>query len=87
MGFMSRFRKSDGAQVDGANGVDGQYAAPKKGPGLGWSLTVHFDEDNPNIDAGTGQRRSLSHLDYSPLPRITKQSFFMGVLVSMGGFV
>lgn len=73
------FRKSNG-------GVDPEIR-PSRKPALGWSLTVHFDEDNPNVDAATGQRKSLSHLDYSPLPRITRQSFFMGVLISMGGFL
>ena len=47
-------------------------------PQLGWSLTVHFDQP---------KNEALSHLDYSPLPRITRQSLFMGVLVSMGGFL
>lgn len=82
MGLFSK-RKADTAGADGADG----YRAKKSGRGLGMSMTVYFDHENPNIDLRDGQRGSLSHLDYSPLPRITGQSFFMGVLVSMGGFV
>lgn len=74
MGLLSRFKS-------------GPQAAPRSGKGLGFSLTVYFDEFNPSNEDASGQRKSLSHLDYSPLPRITKQSFFMGVLVSMGGFL
>lgn len=63
-----------------------EVTRPKK-RGMGLSMTVHFTDADPNIDENTGQRKSLSHLDYSPLRRVTKQSFFMGVLISMGGFL
>ncbi|CAJ0554395.1 Ff.00g129080.m01.CDS01 [Fusarium sp. VM40] len=52
-------------------------------------LTVHFDEQNPNSEKGkeAGARRSLSGLDYSPLPRITGRSFLLATFVSMGGLL
>ena len=47
---------------------------------------VYYDQFDPRY--GTDQSRaSLAGLDYSPLRRITMQSFIMGVLVSMGGFL
>jgi hypothetical protein len=47
---------------------------------------VYYDQYDPRY--GTDQSRaSLSELDYSPLRRVTKQSFVMGILVSMGGFL
>ncbi|KAF2103918.1 MFS transporter [Rhizodiscina lignyota] len=82
MGLLDRFSKKSSEPTNGA------APAPRTGRrGLGWSLTVHFDESNPNSETIGARSKSLSHLDYSPLPRITRQSFFMGVLVSMGGFV
>jgi len=51
------------------------------------SMTVHFDQYNPNSEKGTDTRSSLASLDYSPLPRLTWRSFLMGVLVSMGGLI
>lgn len=52
------------------------------------SLTIHFDEHDPNSEKrASGQRMSLAGLDYSPLPRVTMRSFWMGVLVSMGGLM
>ncbi|KAI5356923.1 Putative major facilitator, sugar transporter, major facilitator superfamily [Septoria linicola] len=54
---------------------------------LNFSSYVHYDHFNPgNVDATHG-RQSLSTLDYSPLRRITGASFFMAILVSMGGFI
>lgn len=53
----------------------------------GFSTKIHFDQFNPQYDGATDTRQSLSHLDYSPLPRVTMRSFSMGVLVSMGGFM
>ncbi|KFH42250.1 Hexose transporter-like protein [Hapsidospora chrysogenum ATCC 11550] len=51
-------------------------------------MTVYFDEHDPNSEKRReGQRASLAGLDYSPLPRVTKMSFMMGVLVSMGGLI
>jgi hypothetical protein len=53
----------------------------------GMSMKVHFDDYNPHDEKATDVRRSLAHLDYSPLPRVTARSFTMGVLVSMGGLM
>ena len=51
-------------------------------------MTVYFDEHDPNSEKRReGQRASLAGLDYSPLPRVSKMSFMMGVLVSMGGLM
>jgi MFS transporter, SP family, sugar:H+ symporter len=52
------------------------------------SLTIHFDQHDPRSEKrAEGQRMSLADLDYSPLPRITMRSFYMAVLVSMGGLM
>lgn len=56
-------------------------------PKLSMSSRVYYDKYNPNKAEATDARQSIAHLDYSPLPRVTKQSFFMGVLISMGGFM
>lgn len=50
--------------------------------------TIYFDQHDPNSEKrGEGQRRSLAGLDYSPLPRVTGRSLWMGILVSMGGLM
>lgn len=51
--------------------------------------TVTFDEHNPNTEKGKDAhaRRSLSGLDYSPLPRITGRSLVLALFVSMGGLI
>ncbi|KAK6708134.1 hypothetical protein SNK04_009094 [Fusarium graminearum] len=53
------------------------------------SMTVYFDDQNPNSEKGkeAGARRSLAGLDYSPLPRITGRSFLLATFVSMGGLL
>lgn len=48
---------------------------------------INFDHANPNHDASTDARKELAHLNYSPIKRITGRTFFMGTLVSMGGFI
>lgn len=48
---------------------------------------INFDYANPNSEASTDARKELAHLDYSPVKRITGRTFFMGMLVSMGGFI
>ena len=50
-------------------------------------LEVDYARYNPNRDEATHGRKSLADLDYSPLTRVTWASFYMGVLVSMGGFI
>lgn len=50
-------------------------------------MTIYFDQYNPNSEKGTDVRQSLADLDYSPLKRITGQSFAMALLVSMGGLM
>jgi SP family sugar:H+ symporter-like MFS transporter len=51
-------------------------------------LTVRFDHVNPASEKSHNDaRRSLSGLDYSPLPRFTMRSLAMGALVSMGGLM
>lgn len=51
-------------------------------------LTVWFSyRYDPHSGDSTDARKSLSHLDYSPLRRVTWESFWMGMLVSMGGFI
>ncbi len=57
-----------------------------KKPGMG-GMTIYFDQYNPNSEKGTDVRRSLADLDYSPLPRITGNTFAMAMLVSMGGLM
>ncbi|KAJ9498757.1 hexose transporter hxt5 [Exophiala xenobiotica] len=54
---------------------------------LGLTNYVNYDQYNPHSDDSTDARKSLSHLDYSPLRRVTWASFWMGMLVSMGGFI
>ncbi|KZZ93741.1 hexose transporter [Moelleriella libera RCEF 2490] len=52
-------------------------------------MTVRFDHVNPSSEKAEKDnvRRSLSGLDYSPLPRLTLRSLMMGILVSMGGLI
>ncbi|KAK5457208.1 hexose transporter hxt5 [Exophiala xenobiotica] len=54
---------------------------------LGLTNYVNYDRYNSHSDDSTDARKSLSHLDYSPLRRVTWASFWMGMLVSMGGFI
>lgn len=54
---------------------------------LSLNSKVNFDYANPNSEASTDARKELAHLDYSPVDRITGRTFFMGMLVSMGGFI
>lgn len=54
---------------------------------LGLTNHVSYAKYDPSAEVSTGARKSLAHLDYSPLPRVTRLSFTMGVLVSMGGFL
>lgn len=49
-------------------------------------FTVHFDDQRNAARTKDGNSEAES-LDYSPLPRVTRRSLFMGVLVSMGGMV
>ena len=56
-------------------------------PKLSMSSHVYYDKYDPSSKNATDARKSIAHLDYSPLPRVTMQSFFMGVLISMGGFM
>ncbi|RDA83252.1 hypothetical protein CP532_4504 [Ophiocordyceps camponoti-leonardi (nom. inval.)] len=50
---------------------------------------IYFDEYNPSSDQARPEdvRKSLSGLDYSPLPKLTGRSVAMGLLVSMGGLI
>ena len=54
---------------------------------LGLTTHVDYAKFNPNHDASDRARKSLANLDYSPLRRVTLPSFYMGVLISMGGFI
>lgn len=63
---------------------------PKRGTwrdSLGLHNHVYYDQYNPNSEKGTDVRNSLAGLDYSPLRRVTLQSLYMGLLISMGGFM
>ncbi|CAK3815546.1 High-affinity fructose transporter ght6 [Lecanosticta acicola] len=51
------------------------------------TTTVNYDVYNPSHDASHLGRNSLTDLDYSPLQRVTWASFWMAVLVSMGGVI
>lgn len=68
------------------NANRGRQGAGKKPLGMGFTTHVRYDAYNPSHDASTEARKSLTDLDYSPLRRVTWASFFMAVLVSMGGF-
>lgn len=57
-----------------------------KKAGLG-GMTIYFDQYDPNSEKGTDVRHSLAGLDYSPLKRVTRMSFAMAMLVSMGGLM
>ncbi|KIV80032.1 hypothetical protein PV11_07565 [Exophiala sideris] len=54
---------------------------------LGLTNYVNYEKYNPHDVDSTDARKSLSHLDYSPLRRVTWAAFWMGMLVSMGGFI
>ncbi|EXJ86564.1 MFS transporter, SP family, sugar:H+ symporter [Capronia epimyces CBS 606.96] len=55
---------------------------------LGLTNTVRYDKYDPrNGQADAEARKSLAGLDYSPLKRVTWESFWMGILISMGGFI
>jgi MFS transporter, SP family, sugar:H+ symporter len=66
---------------------DREGSLPPNMKGLSFGNKVYFDQYNPQSEKGTDVRRSLAHLDYSPLPRVTGRSFLMGVLISMGGLI
>lgn len=52
------------------------------------SLTVRFDQYDPNAESHIGEKRpSIAGLDFSPLPRVSLGSFWMGAFVSMGGLI
>lgn len=52
------------------------------------SLTVRFDQHDPSAEGYVGEKRhSVAGLDYSPLPRVSMGSFWMGAFVSMGGLI
>jgi len=66
----------------------GRFSLPKfDARKLHLSTRVYYDEYDPRLPTSKGNRNSLAHLDYSPLPRVTWPSFVMGILVSMGGFL
>jgi hypothetical protein len=54
---------------------------------LGLTNHVTYDKYNPHDGNATDARKSLSGLDYSPLRRVTWASLWMGLLISMGGFI
>lgn len=54
---------------------------------LGLTTWVNYDKYNPHSEHSTDARKSLANLDYSPLRRVTWPSFWMGILISMGGFI
>ncbi|OAL36782.1 hypothetical protein AYO20_03837 [Fonsecaea nubica] len=54
---------------------------------LGLTNWVQYDKYNPNAAGATEARKSLAGLDYSPLRRVTWASLWMGILISMGGFI
>lgn len=54
---------------------------------LGLTNYVKYDKYNPRSEGSTDARKSLADLDYSPLRRVTWASFWMGILISMGGFI
>lgn len=54
---------------------------------VGLTTHVNYSKYNPNHDGSDQARKSLADLDYSPLRRLTLQSFYMAVLISMGGFI
>ena len=69
--------------------ADTQQPAPRPktfAEKLHLSPWVYYDQFDPRYGADKS-RASLAELDYSPLRRVTMQSFVMGVLVSMGGFL
>jgi hypothetical protein len=54
---------------------------------LGLTTWVRYDKYDPHSEVSTDARKSLADLDYSPLRRVTWPSFWMGILISMGGFI
>jgi hypothetical protein len=54
---------------------------------LGLTTHVNYNKYDPRHDQSTDARKSLADLDYSPLRRLTLPSFYMAVLISMGGFI
>ncbi|EHY54611.1 hexose transporter hxt5 [Exophiala dermatitidis] len=66
----------------------GYFKAPKlTRESLGLTKYVRYDEYDPNSATSDKERKSLAGLDYSPLKRVTWESFWMGILVSMGGLI
>jgi hypothetical protein len=53
----------------------------------GLSPLIYYDQFNPTAQSAAGSRKSLTHLDYSPLRRVTMPSVVIGIVVSMGGFL
>jgi hypothetical protein len=66
----------------------GKFSIPKfDSKKYGLSPLVYYDQFNPSVQGAAGSRKSLTHLDYSPLRRVTWPSIVMGIVVSMGGFL
>lgn len=52
--------------------------------------TVTFDQYNPALEVGqkAGARKySTADVDYSSLPRLTRKTIFMAMVVSLGGMM
>lgn len=55
---------------------------------LGLTNYVRYDKYDPAHNGQSDEaRKSLAGLDYSPLKRVTWESFWMGILISMGGMI
>lgn len=50
-------------------------------------LTVYFDEQRAESEKPGHEIDLHGAVDYSPLRRVTGRTFWMGVLVSMGGLM
>ncbi|EXJ85473.1 MFS transporter, SP family, sugar:H+ symporter [Capronia coronata CBS 617.96] len=68
----------------------GHLKAPKlrlSRESFGLTNHVYYDQYDPKKGGRQDSRKSMANLDYSPLKRVTWQSFWMGCLISMGGLI
>lgn len=64
--------------------ADMKIAKPKFSAWVDYSI---YKPTTESLRESDGKKDLPNELDYSPLRRVTMESFLMGILISMGGFV
>lgn len=64
-----------------------KISEPKFSAWVDYSRYKPTTEPRESLHESKGDKDLPNELDYSPLRRVTMESFLMGILISMGGFV